>query len=181
MLSSLLLHLLQFLCSLGCPQLAAVSHTHQVPLSRGGSVSRLNWLWGRREKRGHPWKAMVGWIVNSDVNAVLDLVWRYYILGSHCSPIKWLVSSILMFERKPITLVMAATNMECHRGKLLYTRVLERYSFMPFKLLICHTTSNQSWTWEWPRNEANEVIQQLNQSAPDAQSVHIVTMEVACQ
>jgi len=28
---------------------------------------------------------------------------------------------------------------------------------------------------------ANEVLQQLNQSAPDAQSVHIVTMEVACQ
>jgi len=46
---------------------------------------------------------------------------------------------------------------------------------------ICHTASNQSWTWESPGNEANEVMQQLNQSAPDAQSVHTVTMEVACQ
>ena len=29
-------------------------------------------------------------------------------------------------------------------------------------------------------NDANEVMQQLNQSAPDAQSVHIVTMETVC-
>ena len=33
----------------------------------------------------------------------------------------------------------------------------------------------------WPGNEANEVLQRLNQSAPDAQSVCIVTIEVACQ
>ena len=35
--------------------------------------------------------------------------------------------SILMFQRKPITLAMAATNMEYYWGKLLYTRVLERF------------------------------------------------------
>ena len=46
---------------------------------------------------------------------------------------KWLVSSILMFQRKPITLAMAATNMESHRGKLLYTRVQERF-FEAFNL-----------------------------------------------
>jgi len=78
-----LLQLFKIFGSLGCSQLAAVSHTHQVPLSRGGSVSRLNRLWGRRESTsvptslkilGYPWKAMVGWIVHSDVNTVLDLV-----------------------------------------------------------------------------------------------------------
>ena len=37
-----LLQLIQIFGSLGCPQLAAVSHTHQVPLARGGSVSGLN-------------------------------------------------------------------------------------------------------------------------------------------
>ena len=30
---------------------------------------------------------MVGWIVHSDVNTVLDLVRRYNILGSHCFPV----------------------------------------------------------------------------------------------
>ena len=92
MLSSLLLHLLQILYSLGCPQLAAVSHTHQVPLSRGGSVSRLNWLWGRRETTwvstsletlGYSWKAMVGWIVHSDVNKVLNLALKNCTLHLH--------------------------------------------------------------------------------------------------
>ena len=46
---------------------------------------------------------------------------------------------------------------------------------------ILDTASNQSWTLEWPGNEVNEVMQQLNQSAPDAQSLHIVAMEIACQ
>jgi len=32
-----------------------------------------------------------------------------------------------------------------------------------------------------PGNEANEVMKQLNQTAPDAHSVLTVTMEVACQ
>jgi len=50
-----------------------------------------------------------------------------------------------------------------------------------------YTTSNQSWTLEWPGNAVNEVMQQLNQSAPyaqsapDTQSLHIVAMEIACQ
>ena len=54
MFSSSLSQFVQFSCSLGSPQLAAVSHTHQVPLSRGGSVSRcrgFNQLWG--EGRGY--------------------------------------------------------------------------------------------------------------------------------
>jgi len=76
-----------------------------------------------------------------------------------------------MFQRKPITLAMAATNMEYHQ-RAIHTPVCHS---------ICHTTINPSWTWEWPGNEANEVMQQLNQSLPSAQSVHIVTMEVACQ
>ena len=45
----LLLQFIKFSRPLSCPQLAAISHTHQDPLSRGGSVSRLNWLWGRRD------------------------------------------------------------------------------------------------------------------------------------
>ena len=91
---------------------------------------------------------------------------------------KWLVSSILMFQRKPITLAMAATNMEYHQGAIIiYTSIGEELSCHS----ICHTASNQSLTWEWPGNEANEVMQQLNESVPDAQSVHIVAMDVACQ
>jgi len=49
---------------------------------------------------------------------------------------------------------------------------------MPFNLSHC---KQSNLDMKWPGNEANEVMQQLNQSAPDAQSVHIVTMEVACQ
>jgi len=83
-----------------------------------------------------------------------------------------------MFQRKSITLAMAATNMEYHQGAIIvYTGIGEE----PSCHSVCHTASNQSWTWEWPGNEVNEVMQQLNQSAPDTQSVHIVTMEVACQ
>ena len=37
-----LLQLFKVFGSLGHPQLAAVSHTYQLPLSRGGSVSGLN-------------------------------------------------------------------------------------------------------------------------------------------
>ena len=51
MFNASLLKFFESPCSLWRPQLAAVSHTHQDPLSRGGSVSRwrgLNQLWGER-------------------------------------------------------------------------------------------------------------------------------------
>ena len=63
-----------------------------------------------------------------------------------------------------------ASDMHVSKGEVLSFFVL---SSLPYY------TNNQSWTWEWSGNEANEVMQQLNQSAPDAQSVHIVTMEAA--
>jgi len=60
-----MLELFKFLCSLGCPWLAAVSHTHQVSRLRG---SMLKSFWGEKreykcthlERLGYPWKATLG-------------------------------------------------------------------------------------------------------------------------
>jgi len=64
-----------------------------------------------------------------------------------------------MSQGKPIAMAMAATITECQQEQLLYvyTSIGEVLSC----LSICHIASNQSSTWKWPGNEANEVMQQL--------------------
>jgi len=75
-----------------------------------------------------------------------------------------------MLQRQPIAIAMAAMNTECHQGAVVVCtsigEVLSCHS-------ICHTARNQSWTWEWPGNEANDSKWCNNWIGhPDAQSVH---------
>ena len=112
---------------------------------------------------------MVGWIVHSDVNKVLDLALKNCTLH--------LDSLILFPQRKPIAIAMAVLNMEYNPGAIAVHTSIGRF-FLAIQSVTCKQSKlDMRMAWD----EANEVMQQLNQSAPDAQSVHIVTMEVACQ